>query len=78
VLPSDVVEAVGAGNHEMGIAVMLDLFASEPFLSMRAPNILPPQIVYQIGNGDLQAGRKVLNRFVTLARKQQRRSNDQP
>jgi hypothetical protein len=72
VLPDDVIGRLGGGNYHAGIGVLIDLFASEPYLSMKGPHILPPQVVADFGHGNLQTGRKVLSRFVSLTRRQHR------
>lgn len=68
-VPDDVVAALGHGDPEMGIIVLYDMFASEPYLSNGTPRILTPEIVRDIGHGSLSAGRRVLEKFVALIRR---------
>lgn len=68
-VPDDVVAALGHGDPEMGIVVLYDLFASEPYLSNGTPRILTPEIVRDIGHGNPFTGRKVLQKFIANVRR---------
>jgi hypothetical protein len=67
-LPRDVIRILGDGDPEIGNLVLLDTFGVHP---MSAPlGAIHPDAVRDLGHGNAAAGRKVLQKFVTMIRKQ--------
>jgi hypothetical protein len=67
-IPRDVIHKLGDGDRPLGVAVLYRMFgerpASHPFGTIAA------ETVQAIGNGNINAGRKVLTRFVSMVRSQ--------
>lgn len=79
VLPADIVSAMGEGNTEAGLKIAEQVFAEPPvgLASGGAPSspavpvivaggeyVITPSAVAQVGNGDVDAGHKILDSFV--------------
>jgi hypothetical protein len=67
IMPLDAAIALGKGNGELGESIIGKMFAAGRY-SEAMPRILPPEVVKEIGHGDIAAGRKVLERFVQSLR----------
>jgi hypothetical protein len=67
ILPIDVAMLLGAGDGEVGESIFARMFAGGRYNPQMA-RILPPEVVRDVGNGDIGAGRKVLERFVANLR----------
>jgi hypothetical protein len=66
-LPDDVVNALGAGDPRAAGAILHGMFRLAPFTD-GDPRVIDPDVVKNIGHGDLAKGRKVLQRFVRMLR----------
>jgi hypothetical protein len=69
-IPKDVFAALGDGDLKVGGAVAHAMFGIED--DPEDPTIIHPHAVRIIGNGNLNAGRRVLDRFVQMVRRQSR------
>jgi hypothetical protein len=69
-IPKDVFEALGQGDLKLGGAVAHAMFGIED--DPEDPTVVHPHAVRIIGNGSLAAGQKVLQRFVSMVRRQSR------
>jgi hypothetical protein len=69
-IPRDVFEALGDGDLKVGGAVVHAMFGLED--DPERPDLIHPHAVRIIGSGDLAKGRKVLERFVQMVRRQSR------
>jgi hypothetical protein len=69
-IPRDVFEALGNGDLKLGGAVVHSMFGIED--DPERPDLIHPHAVRIIGNGNLNAGRRVLERFVAQVRRQSR------
>ena len=67
VLPIDVAFALGAGDGEIGENIIAKMFKGGRY-SEAMPRILPPEIVRDIGHGNIANGRRVLQKFVANLR----------
>jgi hypothetical protein len=70
VLPLDVAFILGAGDGEVGESIFSRMFAGGRFNPQFA-RILPPEVVRDVGQGSISAGRKVLEKFVANLRARQ-------
>ena len=78
VLPLDAVFALGGGNGELGEDIIREMFAGGRH-DAAMPRILPPEVVRDIGHGNLANGRRVLQKFVAdLRARQQPESGEVP
>lgn len=68
VLPLDVIGKLGSGNPVLGEELVELMFG----LGAPTARVLRPEVVADIGHGDLNAGRKVLQQFVALVRRRDR------
>jgi hypothetical protein len=69
-LPKDVFAALGDGDLKVGGAVVHAMFGIED--DPEDPTIIHPHAVRIIGNGNINAGRRILDRFVSMVRRQSR------
>jgi hypothetical protein len=69
-LPKDVFAALGDGDLKVGGAVVHAMFGIED--NPEDPTIIHPHAVRIIGNGNINAGRRILDRFVAMVRRQSR------
>jgi hypothetical protein len=69
-LPKDVFAALGDGDLKVGGAVVHAMFGIED--DPEDPTIIHPHAVRIIGNGNINAGRRILDRFVAMVRRQSR------
>ena len=67
-LPKDVFAALGDGDLKVGGAVVHAMFGIED--NPEDPTIIHPHAVRIIGNGNINAGRRILDRFVAMVRRQ--------
>jgi hypothetical protein len=67
-IPRDVFEAVGQGDIKMGAAAIHAMLGVEDF--PERPDLIDPLAVRILGDGSLAAGRRVLDRFVQMVRRQ--------
>jgi len=72
VLPDDVVNALGAGDPKIAGSVIHLIFGLRPFTGEGNPLEIDPDMVAEVGHGSLTKGRKVLERFVQIVRRQSR------
>jgi hypothetical protein len=70
-LPDDVVDTLGPDPHTAGM-VLAGMFHLAPLADGDDPRVIDPDVVANIGHGSLAAGRKVLERFVQMVRRQSR------
>ena len=76
-IPKDVFEALGQGDLKLGGAVVHAMFGIED--DPEDPTIIHPHAVRIIGNGNINAGRRVLEKFVARVRRQPRNDSiEQP
>ena len=68
-LPDDAVRALGPDPHTAGM-VLAGMFGLAPATEGDDPRIIDPDVVKHIGHGDLAKGRKVLERFIQMVRRQ--------
>lgn len=79
-IPEDVVEALGRGDPMIGEAVLHEMFN----YGTLTPRLIHPAVLKHLGHGDTKAGRRVIQAFIRLTRKQhieqksklQRRNDD--
>ena len=64
-LPDDVVAKLGGGNTETGHVVLHEVLGGHV---LDGP-VVDPNVVREIGNGDLTTGRRVLQKFIAKVRK---------
>ena len=69
-IPKDVFAALGDGDLKLGGAVAHAMFGIED--DPERPDLIHPHAVRIIGNGNLNAGRRVLEKFVARVRRQSR------
>ena len=69
-LPKDVFAALCDGDLKVGGAVVHAMFGIED--DPEDPTIIHLHAVRIVGNGNINAGRRILNRFVAMARRQSR------
>jgi hypothetical protein len=69
-VPRDIVEALGNGDPVIGHAGLSDTFGTHVMAG--PPGVVPSYAVAVLGHGDPQAGRKVLSKFVAMARRQRK------
>jgi hypothetical protein len=69
-LPKDVFAALGDGDLKVGGTVVHAMFGIED--NPEDPTIIHPHAVRIIGNGNINAGRRILDRFVAMVRRQSR------
>jgi hypothetical protein len=69
-LPKDVFAALGDGDLKVGGAVVHAMFGIED--DPEDPTVIHPHAVRIIGNGNINAGRRVLEKFVARVRRQSR------
>ena len=71
-IPRDVIAKLGDGDLPLGVAVLYQMFgerpASHPF------GTISVETVQAIGGGNINAGRKVLTRFISMVRSQRTRT----
>lgn len=65
-IPVDSLKALGGGNAAAGHAAMCDVFGCHG----AGVGVVPAEKVAEIGNGNINAERKVLTRFVSMACRQ--------
>jgi hypothetical protein len=76
-IPRDVFEALGDGDLKVGGAIIHQMFGIED--DPEDPTIVHPHAVRIIGNGNINAGRRVLEKFVARVRRQPRNDSiEQP
>lgn len=76
-IPKDVVAHLGHGSLHDGGFVLHSLFGTED--TPEDPTVIHPHVVRIIGNGNLNAGRRVLEKFVARVRRQPRNDSiEQP
>jgi hypothetical protein len=66
-LPRDLIAHLGKGDVKAGAAVAAGMFSVEPGDD---PTIIHPDVVRDLGHGSVAAGRRVLERFVAMLRRQ--------
>jgi hypothetical protein len=71
-LPDDVVNYLGNGDPKIAGSVLHGMFGLRPFTGEGDPRVLDSDVVTDIGHGSLAKGRKVLERFVQMVRRQSR------
>ena len=71
-LPDDVVNHLGDGDPHVAGAVLHGMFGLAPATGEDDPRVIDPDVVKHIGHGSVAAGRKVLERFVQMVRRQSR------
>jgi hypothetical protein len=69
-IPRDVFEALGDGDIKLGAAAIHALLGVED--NPERPDLIHPHVVRIIGNGNLNAGRRVLEKFIARVRRQSR------
>lgn len=69
-LPDDVVRQLGGGDPRAAGSVLHGMFGLAPFTGEGDPRVIDPDVVADIGNGSARAGRRVLERFVAMLRRQ--------
>ena len=69
VMPRDVIKALGGGDVGKAHAVLSDMFGTHPLGNQ--PGAIPVYVVQAVGEGSIKHGRKILKRFVKLARNSQ-------
>jgi hypothetical protein len=69
VLPLDIAFILGAGDGEVGETIFTRLFAGGRY-NPELARILAPEVVRDVGQGSISAGRKVLQRFIDNIRAQ--------
>jgi hypothetical protein len=67
VLPGDVVRSMGGGSREAGLAAADEMFGHHRAYGR---GVVHPDVVRHIGDGNITKGRRVLQKFVALTRKQ--------
>lgn len=86
VIPADVVSGLGEGNSENGHKVLENMFklpggsappvlqrkdgGAVPIMAAGGEFVVPPEVVANLGGGDIKKGHKILNSFVLHVRKQ--------
>jgi hypothetical protein len=66
-IPADVIKTLGRGDPEIGNAVLLETFGVHP---MAVPHSsIHLQTVREIGGGDIEAGKRVIRKFIAKVRK---------
>ena len=68
-LPHNAVRALGNGDADAGLAVSDQLFGHHIALGR---GTVHPDVLHDIGNGDIKAGRRVLQKLVTMLRQKRR------
>ena len=66
-IPKDIFAALGDGDLKVGGAVVHSMFGIED--DPEDPTVIHPHAVRIIGNGNINAGRRVLERFVQRVRR---------
>jgi hypothetical protein len=69
-IPRDVFEALGQGDIKLGAATIHAMLGVEDF--PERPDLIHPHAVRVLGGGNINTGRKVLERFVARVRRQSR------
>lgn len=69
VVPHDVIKKMGNGDVGKAHAILSDLLGTHPLSNQ--PGGVPAYVVRHIGEGSIKHGKKVLKRFVKLARNSQ-------
>jgi hypothetical protein len=67
VLPIDIAMILGAGDGEVGESIFGKMFSGGRYNPQTA-RILPPEVVKDVGHGNINAGRRVLDKFVKRLR----------
>jgi len=67
-LPDDVVDRLDDGDPKAAGAVLHGMFGLAPFTD-GDPRVIDGDLVKHIGHGSLAAGRRVLDRFVSMVRR---------
>ena len=70
-IPEDVVEALGRGDPMIGEAVLHEMFN----YGTLTPRLIHPAVLKHLGHGDTKAGRRVIQAFIRLTRKQHMSKN---
>ena len=70
VLPDSAVDALGNGDPQTAGMVLAHLFGLRLFTGEGDPRVIDPDVVADIGHGSLAKGRRVLQRFVQMVRRQ--------
>jgi Inorganic Pyrophosphatase len=65
ILPDDIVKTLGNGDEETGHAITAQMFGEHEALGKSAVH---PATVYDLGDGDLATGHKVLQKFIAKVR----------
>jgi hypothetical protein len=63
-LPKDAIDRLGGGNPKVAGSILRRLFNVDP----SSPTTVPASVVRAIGNGNINAGYRVLERFAQLLR----------
>jgi hypothetical protein len=83
VIPADVVSGLGEGNTSNGMRVLDQMFQPAagsqaverkdggrvPIMAAGGEYVVPPEVVSQIGGGDMKRGHQILEHFVKSVRK---------
>jgi hypothetical protein len=69
-IPKDVFAALGDGDLKLGGAIIHQMFGIED--DPERPDVVHPHAVRIIGNGNLRAGQRVLEKFIARVRRQSR------
>jgi hypothetical protein len=70
IVPLDVAFALGNGDGGIGEDIIAKMFAGGRYTEAM-PRVLPPEVVREIGHGNIANGRRVLEKFVTDLRARQ-------
>jgi hypothetical protein len=71
-LPNDIIGTLGDGDPKAAGHVIHSTFGIEPFASDHDPRVIDSDVVRDIGHGNLNAGHRVLKKFVAMLRAQKR------
>jgi hypothetical protein len=71
-LPRDVIAQLGDGDLKAGGAIVAGMFGVEP--DSDSPDVVHADVIRDIGHGSVNAGRRVLEKFVARVPDRQRRS----
>jgi len=71
-LPDDVVDHLGDGDPRVAGSVLHGMFGLAPATGEDDPRVIDPDVVREIGHGSASAGRRVLEKFVAMLRRQSR------
>lgn len=69
-VPREAINALGGGDVGKGHFILSDMFGTHPMNT--PPGLISPDVDRELGNGNPQAGHRVLQKFVAMCRRQYR------